>query len=266
LRRCFLPLFLSLLLSCLAPHTWADIEPSLGGLLPVYFITDIQGEGNAQVLPEGQSQWQKAKTGGRLEEGDRILVGDDTEVILSLKSETLVHLDEDTEMTVAQLADSPAGGFLSRLKLLTGAILSDVKKNLPESQSSFEVDAGGVVCGVRGTVFEVSTKGDQVQASTDEGVVQVATSQGSEQVKAGNSCSATKGGAPRVRSSTGETKARFQAWRTIRQRFGKKRGEKGRPNKKIGRLGHFSGSSHGSRNPSGSGSSPTLHGPGGGHR
>jgi hypothetical protein len=220
-----------------APHQslWADIEPSLEDILPVYFVADIQGEGNVQILREGDKDWQKTKTGMRLEEGDRILVGDDTEVILSLKSETLVHLDEDTEMTVTRLGENQSDGFFSRLKLLTGSILSDVKKNLEESRSSFEVDAGGVVCGVRGTVFEVSADGDQIETSTDEGTVQVDTSKGSQQVKAGDTCSAARGRSPSLYASSGKTKARFQSWKHIRDRFRKNRVDKGKPEPKISR-------------------------------
>jgi hypothetical protein len=217
------------------PSLWADIEPSLEDILPVYFIDDIQGEGNVQILKEGDKDWQKAKIGTRLEEGDRILAGDDTEVVLSLKSETLIHLDEDTEMTVTRLAENPSDGFLSRLKLLTGSLLSDVKKNLGESRSSFEVEAGGVVCGVRGTVFEVSANGDQIETSTDEGIVQVDTSKGSQQVKAGDTCSAARGRSPSLFTSSEQTKARFQSWKHIRDRLRKNRADKGKPQPKISR-------------------------------
>jgi hypothetical protein len=236
LSRCYLPVLFSFL--CLGlPHQplWADIEPSLEDILPVYFVADIQGQGNVQILREGERDWEKAKLGTRLEEGDRILVGDDTEVILSLKSETLVHLDENTEMMVARLGENPSGGFLSRLRLLTGSILSDVKKNLGESRSSFEVDAGGVVCGVRGTIFEVSADGDQIETSTDEGIVQVGTPRGSQQVKAGDSCSASPSRSPSLYASSGQTRARFQAWRDMRDRFRKKREARDKPEPKISR-------------------------------
>ncbi len=232
-RRCLLFSCSILFSSIVHAPLWADIEPSLEDILPVYFIADVQGEGTVQVLKEGEAHWRKARIGTRLEEGDRVLVGDDTEAILSLKSETLVHLDEDTEMSVSRLVESPSDGFLSRLKLLTGAILSDVKKNLSQTQSSFEMDAGGVVCGVRGTVFEVSAHGGQVQTSSEEGVVQVSTSLGSEPVKAGDTCSASQGHSPTVYGSSGETKARFQAWKGIRNKLRKRWAEKGEPQSRV---------------------------------
>ncbi len=197
----------------------ADIEPPLEEIVSNYFVVDVEGAGNVKVLKENQSQWQQAIVGTRLEEGDRIAVGDDTEVVLSLKSHTLVHLDEDTEMGISQLEENQSEGFLSRLKLMTGSILSDVKKNLSESRSSFEVEAGGVICGVRGTVFEVANNGGQVQTSTDEGVVEVKTSQGSQEVRAGQTSLASGGRFPSVRASSGEIRARFQSWRLVHQRL-----------------------------------------------
>jgi ferric-dicitrate binding protein FerR (iron transport regulator) len=153
------------------------------------------------------------------------LVGDDTEIVLALKGETFIHLDENSEMVVSHLEENQSGGFLSRLRLLTGAILSDVKKKLSESQSSFEVDSGGVVCAVRGTLFEVVSEGGRILTSADQGRVEVRTSQGTLQVSAGETCSASRDQAPSARPSSKAIKARFQTWRRISQRF---RGQKGK--------------------------------------
>jgi|GEM_PF-3134481 len=255
----------SFLFLLIASNASADIEPSLEDLLPVYFITDIQGLRNVQILKDGDNEWRRAKEGERLEEGDRILVGDDTEIILSLKGETWVHLDENTELWVSQLNENQTGGFLSRLKLLTGAILSDVKKDLSASNSTFELDAGGVVCGVRGTIFETSINGDNVQTATEEGLVQVTTSRGSGQVGAGNTCSASKGRSPLIHPSTEGTKTRFQTWRRIRQNLREKRSKKSKSGAGENRLGPHtltSSSSHRSK----AGKSPTLQGKTGARR
>jgi hypothetical protein len=226
-----LVLFLSCLFLIHSPLS-ADIESSLE-LLPVYFIAVVQGEGNVQVLKEGETQWRKAGEGTRLEEGDRILAGDDTEVILSLQSETLIHLDEDTEMTVARLEGNNSDGFISRLRLLTGSLLCDVKKNLSQSGSKFEVDAGGVVCGVKGTVFEVASNSDPVRILTEEGEVQVKSAGGSRLVPAGDTCWASKGRFPSLYPSSEKTKARFQAWRDIRHKILQKQHESGLSQAKI---------------------------------
>jgi len=267
---------LACLLWALSPCVQADIEPKLENLVTNYFIVDIQGAGDIQILKEGQSQWVRAQVGSRLEEGDKISVGDDTEAVLSLKSETLVHLDEGTEMSVAQLEENQAKGFLSRLELWGGSLLSDVKKRLKDSDSQFEVEAGGVVCGVRGTVFEVANNGGQVQASTDEGVVQVVTPRGSRQVVAGQTCSASQRGISSLRPSNFGTQERFRSWRHLHQRLSQKQGLKGkqeaRLSKPIGahpaptRLGH--NSAGGSGHPAGAHGAPhpAFHASRGGHR
>lgn len=258
----------------------ADIEPPLESLVTNYFIVDVEGGGNVQILKEGQALWKKVEVGARLEEGDQISVGDDTEVVLSLKSETLVHLDEGTEMRVSQLVENQSRGFLSRLKLLGGAVLSDVKKHLSQTNSQFEVDAGGVVCGVRGTVFETSVNGSQVQTSTAEGVVEVNTPKGSQQVTAGQTCSASRGGVSSLRASNANARERFKNWLHVRQHLQQKRGLKGKsgarvshsitPHPPANRLGHNPAAGRGHGPGAHGGIHSAVHGMGGhgigGHR
>ncbi len=229
----FLLLFLFFPLS---PALRAEVEPSLEELLPVYFIAVIQGEGNVQILKEGESQWRRAEEGTRLEEGDRILSGDDTEVILTLQSKALVHLDEDTEMTVVQLEETPSNGFISRLRLLTGSVLSDMNERLPQAGSKFELEAGGVTCRLRNGVFEVASNSDPVLISTREGVVQVECARGSRPVPAGSTCWASKARSPSVYPSSRKTRTRFQAWENIRHKILQKQLESGRPQPKTSLL------------------------------
>jgi hypothetical protein len=215
--------------------TRADLEPSLGDLLPLYTIEEIQGSGDAKVLKESNDQWKNAKENMTLEEGDRIRVGDGTEVILRLKDDTVVHLDENSELEIARLSENESQGFLSRLKLLVGSILSDVKKNLPDTHSSFEVESGGVVCGVRGTIFEVANNGGNVETTTHEGAVDVKSSQGTQSVKAGNSCTTSKGGGSSIHPCGAAMQARLEAWKKIRQHLDQKRAQKlGRAPKALG--------------------------------
>ena len=236
----------------------ADVEPSLGDFLPLYTIEEIQGTGDVQVLKEGNADWKNTKEGLTLEEGDRIRVGRGTEVILQLKDETIVHMDEDSELKITQLSENESKGFLSRLKLLVGSILSDVKKNLPDTHSSFEVESGGVVCGVRGTVFEVAKTGDNVETTTHEGVVDVKSSQGTQSVTAGNSCTSSKSGGSSVHPSSAAMQARFQAWKKIRHHLSQKRAGKMGHSPRLGRS-----PSHGGGKGPGAGAPSHI---GGGHR
>ncbi|HEY5039504.1 MAG TPA: FecR family protein [bacterium] len=215
--KTLLALFIPLALLSSLSH--ADLEPSLGDIMTGYVIEDIQGVGKVEILKDGKTNWKNAREGQILEESDSIRVGDGTEVVLSLKSDTLIHLDEGTEVLVSELSQNQTQGFLSRLKLFAGAVLSDVKKNLEETKSSFEVEAGGVVCGVRGTVFEVAKDGQNVETTTHEGVVAVKTDSGNQEVKAGNTCSASKDKIRSNHGSNSQMKARFEAWKDLRQKL-----------------------------------------------
>jgi hypothetical protein len=252
-----LKLFLLLFLFLFPLMTQADVEPSLGDLLPLYTIEEIQGTGDVQVSKEGKADWKNTKEGLTLEEGDHIRVGRGTEVILRLKNDTFVHMDEDSELEITRLSENESQGFLSRLKLLVGSILSDVKKNLPDTHSSFEVESGGVVCGVRGTVFEVAKTGDNVETTTHEGVVNVKSSQGTQSVKAGNSCTSSKNGGSSVHPSSAAMQARFRAWNKIRHHLAQKHAGKTGRSPKLGRS-----PSHGGGKGPGSGAPNHI----GGHR
>jgi hypothetical protein len=259
--RCFSFTFFLLVFS-FSPGAKADIEPSAQDVITEYFIVDVEGAGDVQILKEGQTEWQGAHVGSRLEEGDQISVGGDTEAVLSLKSETVVHLDEGTKMSVARLEENQTNGFLSRLTLLTGAILSDVRKHLSENNSQFEVESGGVVCGVRGTVFEVANNDGAVQTSTDEGVVDLKTPKGTRQVAAGQTCSTSKSGVSSIRPSDNQTKGRFQAWRQIRRHLGQKRASHGNKPLRLGR----NPANHGTTGAKTSHVLPPSHGSSSGHR
>jgi hypothetical protein len=187
-----------------------------------YVIEDIKGS-NVQVKEENSNTWDAAQEGQELETGDEIKVGDNSEVSLTLQSDTQVHLSANSDLVVGQIESSDNGGFLSRLQVLAGTILSDVKKNLLESHSSFEVEAGGVVCGVRGTAFEVSNNNGDVQTTTHEG--EVATAMGGEthMVTAGNASSFHQGHFQGLRSLRPEERARFQKWRAFRTQLRTKR-------------------------------------------
>ena len=261
-----LKIFFLLFLLLLPLAAQADLEPSMGDFLPLYTIEEIQGAGDAQVLKEGNADWKNAKEGQTLEEGDRIRVGDETEVNLRLKDDTVVHIGDNCELEVAQISENKSQGFLSRLKLLVGSILSDVKKDLPATHSQFEIEAGGVVCGVRGTIFEVANSGSQVETTTLEGEVDVKTPQGTQQVKAGNSCTTSKGGGSSVHPCSAAMKARLQAWKKIRHHLDQKRAQKlGRSPKAPGIHAPMLGRSpsHGGGKGPGAGAPSHL---GGGHR
>ncbi len=188
-----------------------------------YIIEDIHGT-NVQVLDEGTKIWEPAQEGQVLETGDEIKAGDESEATLMLQSETSVHLDPGCDLKIGQVAPNNEEGFVSRLELIFGRILADVKKNLQDSHSTFEVDSNGVVCGVRGTAFEVETKGDNVLTSTHEGNVEVTGSNGEFHTVGAGTASAFHGGKFRLERRLGRKEVeRFEKWREFRKIVFKKR-------------------------------------------
>lgn len=188
-----------------------------------YVLEDIQGP-NIQVKEDGSNEWLPAQEGQVLEFGDEVKTGDNTTAALMLQSDTSVQISADSDLKVEQVVANNTGGFFSRLMVVTGQVLADVKKHLEESHSTFEVESNGVVCGVRGTAFEVSVNGDNVQTSIHEGKVEVLGQNGeSHMVEAGNASSFQRGRFRMQRRLDRREMDRFQKWRVRRQLVFQKR-------------------------------------------
>ncbi len=187
-----------------------------------YTIEDIHGSA-VQVLESGETQWEAAVEGQLVDAGDEVKVGAASDVSLMLGTETSVHLDENSDLKIETLSPSQAGGFLSRLQVLAGRLMADVKKNLQQSQSSFEVESNGVICGVRGTAFEVEAEGDDAKVTTHEGKVEVAGGGETHMVTEGNFSAFKKGRFQLLRRLGQNERQRFQRWRALRQIIRQKR-------------------------------------------
>jgi len=135
-----------------------------------YVLDDLKG--TVQIIPKGSTQLETAQDEDSVEEGDTVVTGAASEATLTLNEDTLFKLSENSKVVIGKLVPQGEKGFWSRLRLLSGKVLSEVEK-LTESRSTFEVEAGGVVCGVRGTAFEVVNTGSNVQTNTFHGLVEV---------------------------------------------------------------------------------------------
>jgi hypothetical protein len=133
-----------------------------------------------------------------------------------LQSDTSVQVGPNSDIKIDQIADNHQGGFFSKLKITAGRLLADVRKHLDESQSTFEVEANGVVCGVRGTAFEVNAQGDEIQTLTHEGTVDVKTARQDNLVQAGNAYSFRRGRFVGQRLLDQDEMSRFGKWRAYR--------------------------------------------------
>jgi hypothetical protein len=175
-----------------------------------YSVEDFQGHASL-IKAEGISE--NVKEGSELGLGDQIQLENDAQAVLMLNGEAFVQLGPGTHLAVAQLETQSPNGFISRLKLLGGRILVQVPK-LGETRSAFEVDGGGVVCAVRGALFETELRGEELETRTYEGETLVSTDGIKESVKAGRAFSFHRG-LLRMRRRLDRTETdRFLKWKS----------------------------------------------------
>jgi hypothetical protein len=89
-------------------------------------------------------------------QGDRIVTEDQSSATLRLFDGSTLDVSPKTEFVLSEM-QKPTGNTLDKIlhfKLIVGQLLAAVQK-LTTSKSSFEIEAGGVVCGVRGTKFSM---------------------------------------------------------------------------------------------------------------
>lgn len=147
------------------PAAAPAVEPG-----PTYTVESLQG--SAFLLPAGAEKEVAAQVGDELFPGDRIRVGEKGLAVLMAEDLAALELGAGGSLTV-EGHGAFEGGFRSRLKLWAGSVLARVR-SLAGSRSEFEIEAGGVVTGVRGTVFEVAYAGEEeVTAAVFEGEVEV---------------------------------------------------------------------------------------------
>lgn len=189
-----------------------------------YVVDEVKG---SVLVQSGSDEPVTAEEDLVVDPGDRIVTGPGSEATLTLNQDTLFHVYENSDVQVAQLDKQGSEGFLSRLKLVKGRVLSEVEK-LAMTHSSFEVESGGVVCGVRGTGFEVQKEGDEVHESTFHGLVEMRDQGKVEKVAEGKH--GIFSGRTRkfmaLRSLGAAEKGRYQKWlgmkRTVQQRQGER--------------------------------------------
>jgi hypothetical protein len=138
---------------------------------PLEYVVE-ETHGTVLLVQNGKPEPVTLEEEETVEQGDEIITKENSKAILSLDENTLIHLGPNSDLHITDLGPNETNGFISRVELVGGNILSEVEK-LSDSQSTFEVTSGGVVCGVRGTSFEVQKQGQEVQTNTFRGVVEM---------------------------------------------------------------------------------------------
>ncbi|SRR5579871_4293091 len=128
-----------------------------------------QAQGSVYVLRGGAQH--QANPPEPLVESDEVKTDANSKAYLEFQNGGVVELGPNSDVRVSQL-DTTGSDFKARFLLAWGKLKAKVMK-LTTAKSSFEVEAGGVVAGVRGTVFGVDYDKDkkQVNAQTFEGSI-----------------------------------------------------------------------------------------------
>lgn len=189
---------------------------NLSSQLPAgYVVDEIKGE--ALILPEGASKPVTAELEQTVQTGDEVIVPKGSEASLAFNGVAMIQLSGGSDLKVGDLANPGPKGFMSRLRLLAGQVMAQVQK-MGSSRSVFEIESGGVVCGVRGTAFEVQKEGSSISTNTYEGLVEMDKADQSQKVPAGrhSEFSNDEGLFHLQRLLNDREKERYENWKKVR--------------------------------------------------
>jgi|SRR6185295_13635844 len=132
-------------------------------------FTSVQGK--VQIKKTGK-QNKTVKKDSTVKEGERVVTGKDSTATLRFFDGSELKISPKTDFRLSRLEKLPQQDKAMRFKLLAGKLWAKVQK-LASRKSTFEIDAGGVVCGVRGTEFSVDYNPDNehVDLHVDNGTV-----------------------------------------------------------------------------------------------
>ena len=182
-----------------------------------------QATGKVKVFHEGKLA--TAVPPQILVEQDRIVTAKNSKAYLEFQNGGIVEVGPSTDVTVSTL-ETGGDDFKARFLLALGKLKAKVKK-LTTASSSFEIQAGGVVAGVRGTVFGVDydPAKKQVAAKTFEGTI-FTQSGGKEQIiNKGMGMVLGRSGIPVLGNLSAEDIASFQSFDDITGKLEEKKEE-----------------------------------------
>lgn len=160
-------LFSFLFLGVLLVPSLILAAPAAAPELPDLYLADAKGE----VYVVHNEFKEKANPPQVLEAGDRILTRAGSYAYLEFRDGGMVEVSPNSDFKVS-LASVQPDSLRARFLLAYGKTIAMVKK-LSSASSVFEIEAGGVVSGVRGTIYSVEYDGYhcQVKERTYEGSV-----------------------------------------------------------------------------------------------
>jgi hypothetical protein len=135
--------FLMVLILALGLAVWA---PSVYATETASFLS-VKG---TVLVKDSSGQSSPATVGSSVAQGESVVTDKDAEAVLKLFDGSQLTLKPGTDLELSQLEKPSDTDKILKFKLLVGEMFAKVEK-LVSAKSSFEVEAGGVVCGVRGT-------------------------------------------------------------------------------------------------------------------
>jgi|GEM_PF-2025709 len=173
--------------------------------IPPLFLAEVKGE----VFLVHQGDKKKADPPQKVEQDDRIITGNDGKAYLEFASGGTVEIGPKSDVAVNSLHITE-NTFKAKFRIAFGKMKTIIHK-MATSSSSFEVEAGGVVAGVRGTTFEVAYDKDKNQASakTYDGTVYTQVNGKETLVEKGFGLVVGRGGVPVLGALTGSDVADF---------------------------------------------------------
>jgi hypothetical protein len=173
--------------------------------LPDFYLAQAKGE--VFVVHKGNKK--KADPPQQVEADDKIVTGKDGKAFLQFKSGGTLEVGPKSEVKVSKL-EINSKAFKVRFQIAIGKMKTVLKK-LTQASSSFEIEAGGVVAGVRGTTFEVdyNKAKNEVATKTYEGSVFTRVGGKENIVEKGFALVVGKGGNPVLSALGGSDVADF---------------------------------------------------------
>lgn len=161
-----LPLLLAVLLTGTAVFAATPSKPTQG------LFTSVSG--TVKVTSKSGAKTRTAQKDSTVVEGEQIVTGKNSEATLHFFDGSDLNISPGTKLVLTKMQKSPTLDKILLFKLFVGNLLAKVQK-LATSKSSFEIEAGGVVCGVRGTQFDYSydPANQKVTVKVDDGKVWV---------------------------------------------------------------------------------------------
>jgi hypothetical protein len=145
------------------------MSQAAGSTKPSATFTSVKGKVTVKGV-KGKAR--KVKIGTKAFEGETVSVGKGGQTTFQLFDGSSLDLASNSQLVLKTLQQPSDKEKKIGFKLSFGAILAKVKKLLTPS-SSFEIESGGAVCGVRGTEFAYSYDPDKnkINLQVHEGTV-----------------------------------------------------------------------------------------------